>query len=1189
MNIYRKKHRSRICFILLLGMLSAQELQSMHVAIATVCVYVLKAQAIKYIARSIPGVGAALLAKNITDIASGQVPQLELNDNAVEALKQSSDFQKIQSTLSANIAQQSTTMPDLVHNVVKNAQQQRCVSSAGLPSALHTLNGGHKAIPKPTNVDWRAGVCANTQLKSSFFQHVQQPRSALSFSTQINGQPQVHHKGISPFGVRLCVDTRADSSWGYNAAKAFQAQQHQKRLAQTVLHELPRVKGHVCAMEKHVQGSIHQHAANIKDVLQLMQDVDGIVAKSQQLLVSLENEMKAGRLHHELFQGACAVHNDICLTAKYVKGAFCDSRGNIVGLDALSQKKLMTHIYGDHCKRIGYGAQDVLSRTNTIVDKSLRPYFEQTSFYVNQLKDTPYNQDLVRIINFAEHGYASQARALVDKYNPERFGVISNWWHGRGQLYTTANNAYMQVYKKAYNKDGFFKPFMQHPQWEQLQGYIKQYPKMRNQVLRKLQNEYAFSMQTLHKAGVAHPTQEQLRNMFELCQYSYLDGFEAAVAKLSSYSDVEQFRAFCVQKHSFLSMLQQESGCSLQFWDYVLDYQGLLEKVQHDPHVGKLLGAIEHVRDIDQCMHVLEQRLHAADLLLKRCGVHSPNELSRVLSYHLVDNYHDPRKMLDCIAPLNPHDVSIMVRQSYADFFDEYGVQKLLPIQDEVRLLFQQSLANGALHNRNDLRNAFNKLAAIVPRSDQDIAVVKKGLSFVEQALSADPQAELFADYVPQFVDALINPGEHKDILVWSDLLDAYRLADSGKLKDAFGNMLHQSMQKGAQVNISSVTSTLHNVVKRVKKGQVDAAQNLLSSISSDVSNVVDVTVQDQKKPISPAPHQKKVSSSSSGQQHQNDTQDRKLFSLVPKNNRSALRNDWLKACKEAARFTAVQHIMRNGFPGFPSNRAAKQDLGLQAEKRRLLLNLALKDRFRLEAQGDSKGKGASASALARRLLKEGDILAEVEDGFVVRDDDIFAHVHQNGIVDVFYPEQPNVFEQELFNTKKQFETRNSESSSSGGFQDFEDWLNAQKKRHKGNAHIQAQQRRTSSSAGGGAPPPNDPRNNRNKWNNNRQDRDIIRKDNMSEFFKTEFGKTLKGKVQKTSHKYDGQIVYRITEKVAHAQLKKGYYVYLDALHKDHLEVFSNPKVCKVVLNLDGSINDHKTLNAQKRGRRLKI
>ncbi len=1081
MNIYRKKIRSRICFILLLGMLSAQELQSMHVAIAKVCAYVLKAQAIKYIARSIPGVGAALLAKNISDIASGQIPELELNDQAVQALKQSSDFQKIQSTLPANIAQQSTRMPALVQSVVKNAQQQRCVTTVGLPGAFQTLSGASKAIPKPTNVDWRAGVCANAQLKSSFFQHVQQPRNALSFSTEINGQSQVHHKGTSPFGVRLSVDTGADSSWGYNAAKAFQAQQHQKRLAQAALHELPRLKSHVSAMEKHVQGFIHQRAASIKDVLQVMQNVDASVIKSQQLLVSLENDIKAGRLHHELFQGACAVHNDMCSTAKYVKGAFCDSSGNIVGLDALSQKKMMTQIYGDHCKRIGYGAQDIAHRTAQIMDKRLQPYFERTSFYVNQLKDTPFNQDLVRIINFAQHGYASQARALVDKYNPERFGTLSNWWHGRGQLYKTADNAYMQVYNKAYNKDGFFKAFMQHPQWKQLQKYMKQYPAMRNQVLRKLQNEYAFSMQTLHKAGVGHPTQVQLRNMFELCQYSYLDGFEAAVAKLRSYSDIEQFRALCAQKHSFLSMLQQESGCSLQFWDNVLDYQSLLEKVQHDPHVGRLLGSIERVRDVDQCMHVLEQRLHAADLLLKRCGVHSPNELSRVLSYHLVDNYHDPRKMLDCIAPLSPHDVSVMVRQSYADFFDEYGVQKLLPIQDEVRSLFQKSLANGALHNRNDLRNAFNKLAAIVPRHDKDVAVVKKGLAFLEQALSADPQAKLFADYVPQFVDALITPGEHKDVLVWSDLLDAYRLADSGKLKDAFGNVLRQSMQKGAQENVSSLTSTLHNVVKQMKKGQVDAAQNLLSSISSDVSNVVDVPVQDQKKPISPPLQQEKVSSSSSGHQQQHNTQDRKLFSLVQKNSRSAMRNDWGKACKEAARFTAVQHIMRNGFPGFPSNRAAKQGLSSQAEKRRLLLNLALKDRFRLEALDDSKGKGSSASAFARRLLEEGDILAEVEDGFVVRDDDMFAHVHKDGSVYSFYPEHPNMFEHELLNTKKQFEKRSSGSSSSSGFQDFEDWLNAQKKRHKGNAHIQAQPRRTSSSAGGGAPPPNDPRNNRNK------------------------------------------------------------------------------------------------------------
>ena len=46
---------------------------------------------------------------------------------------------------------------------------------------------------------------------------------------------------------------------------------------------------------------------------------------------------------------------------------------------------------------------------------------------------------------------------------------------------------------------------------------------------------------------------------------------------------------------------------------------------------------------------------------------------------------------------------------------------------------------------------------------------------------------------------------------------------------------------------------------------------------------------------------------------------------------------------------------------------------------------------------------------------------------------------------------------------------------------------------------------------------------------------------------------------------------------------KKGYGIYLDALHKDHLEVIDKTGKVKFVLNLDGTLNVDKTFKAKGR------
>jgi filamentous hemagglutinin len=91
---------------------------------------------------------------------------------------------------------------------------------------------------------------------------------------------------------------------------------------------------------------------------------------------------------------------------------------------------------------------------------------------------------------------------------------------------------------------------------------------------------------------------------------------------------------------------------------------------------------------------------------------------------------------------------------------------------------------------------------------------------------------------------------------------------------------------------------------------------------------------------------------------------------------------------------------------------------------------------------------------------------------------------------------------------------------------------------------------------------------------------------NMGEFFgQAGFGSEMKGSSQKTTQIYQGQSVYQASGKVGE-YIKKGDKYYLDGSHKNHLEVFDKRGNFRVVLNLDGSINETKTKEAE--GRKLK-
>ncbi|WPC42742.1 hypothetical protein [Clostridium sp. JS66] len=98
-----------------------------------------------------------------------------------------------------------------------------------------------------------------------------------------------------------------------------------------------------------------------------------------------------------------------------------------------------------------------------------------------------------------------------------------------------------------------------------------------------------------------------------------------------------------------------------------------------------------------------------------------------------------------------------------------------------------------------------------------------------------------------------------------------------------------------------------------------------------------------------------------------------------------------------------------------------------------------------------------------------------------------------------------------------------------------------------------------------------------------------LKVNNMNEFFEGSFGSSVKGSLTKTNSRFQEQSIYEVSKKVDNQYLKKGDKIYLDNLHKDHLEVFDKKGNAKAVLNLDGTLNYEKTEKVLDEGRKLKI
>ncbi|WP_019450843.1 hemagglutinin repeat-containing protein [Cupriavidus sp. BIS7] len=93
---------------------------------------------------------------------------------------------------------------------------------------------------------------------------------------------------------------------------------------------------------------------------------------------------------------------------------------------------------------------------------------------------------------------------------------------------------------------------------------------------------------------------------------------------------------------------------------------------------------------------------------------------------------------------------------------------------------------------------------------------------------------------------------------------------------------------------------------------------------------------------------------------------------------------------------------------------------------------------------------------------------------------------------------------------------------------------------------------------------------------------------NMNEFLNSDgFGTQLNDSLRKTPQQFQGQSIYKATDDIG-SYIKEGDQIYLDGLHKNHLEVFDKRGHVRAVLNLDGTLNRDKTDAAKMAGRKLR-
>jgi len=564
-----------------------------------------------------------------------------------------------------------------------------------------------------------------------------------------------------------------------------------------------------------------RNGVKVSDTFALINELNQYAQRTEQLYAIVHNDFQQGLCFPEIVQGAAGVLQEAYNTVELFKGALCDSNGNIVGIQSTSQRQFVAKLYGGHCRAVGY-PDNVLQRryehlqADMVAHARTKPFFDGA-----RLKDTPFNKDLFRCGQYIRLGDIDQARALLAAYNPSRYSWLSNLFHGRQrqQLYATMQNHVQQLERKLYTHDGILKSYTYHPRWQEMQQHMQAHPDTKRSIFTKLQNEHAFCVQLCDRIGLTNPTAEQWRSLYDLCQHTHLSRFDVHIASINRVSDINAVLQTCQREHALLEHIRSRLGCSEQIWKRIHAHHELLQYAHLDPQFETILQpSLYNASKLEGAVATLQQRLDASHALLQRCGVARPNELTRVMSYHLIE-MNDASDMIAYLSrSLDPHHANALVRQSYHDFFDKQGIQKLLPIKNEVRQLFKGSIGRSIVLKTPQEREAFNMLINYDVQTPEQLEVVRRGIAYFQAGCGKRPDA-LVQKYALRYVDALAHPRQdNRHILNLSNAVDAYIDMKPTALKSAVGAQLEQKIGQRAALASGGI-GQLPEVEKKVGCG----------------------------------------------------------------------------------------------------------------------------------------------------------------------------------------------------------------------------------------------------------------------------------------------------------------------------------------------------------------------------------
>jgi sulfur transfer complex TusBCD TusB component (DsrH family) len=569
----------------------------------------------------------------------------------------------------------------------------------------------------------------------------------------------------------------------------------------------------------------------------------------------------------------------------------------------------------------------------------------------DKIRSNALNNIIGEVRTLMQLGFVDAASGRVENFNP---AYNHDGMRDYNHYYTALQEVLTTCKLETLNDLGIPKIFEQHPQWSDLRQALINDPSCKQQVLYTLEHEQAIAINILQQLQLPSPSTDQLKTVYDLCNYSTMPHFEQTIANINSFADVQKAMDTLANSrttHDALRSCFAEHGFAPH---------------QYEPHVTKLAQwaddpqfascvqiTHEHQGTMHDLMHVLAERERASTALLTRCDITQPSAITKQISYQLIDTMHNPSRMIEVLSTLDPHHVDPMMRQAYYDFFDAQGIQKVIPLDDQVRTLIADRMGTINLALDPEMRNACNQLSLFTITNPQELDVITRGLNYIELGLTSGTHNNVIRDYATKYAQALAQP--HEDalhILSMSDLVNSYMQPMPADIKALYGDVLARALTNHIDKELQyecmqSLTQELQTAAMQIQANDFVTARTSLESA---------VHTHTQPKPTT-------------------------LY--------------------RAETSSDLAYVTRHELPHRVTTSYGSAQQTLQRQQAAILAKL----QEQISSNQNSNSKSTDPYALALRLLKKGKFITQTKDGVVVAfENSTFAHVAADGSVDMMTP-----------------------------------------------------------------------------------------------------------------------------------------------------------------------------------------